>query len=227
MSPDEFTGGPVDAFSSNDPLPDSPLPYADITNPQSLNKYTYTYNNPLAYVDPDGHNGAMATSATIGVLLQTGGKVISLVPAATAAAGAAVVVAFKVASDRTTETIAENAQDAQQLAAVTSVVAVENALNINLARATQTLGEAGSVAGDLKDRVEKGEIRGDGAKSPKKAQEHADKLQKAADKAKQLQDQLGKTSGKAKDLVKKELDKLLKEIKGHVKEIKQKWPKSK
>jgi RHS repeat-associated protein len=56
MSPDEFTGGPVDAFSSNDPLPDSPLPYADITNPQSLNKYTYTYNNPLRYTDPNGHD---------------------------------------------------------------------------------------------------------------------------------------------------------------------------
>ncbi|MGH9788251.1 MAG: hypothetical protein ACRD4U_06070, partial [Candidatus Acidiferrales bacterium] len=42
-------------FSSNDPLPPGPLPYADITNPQSLNKYTYTYNNPLRYTDPTGH----------------------------------------------------------------------------------------------------------------------------------------------------------------------------
>jgi hypothetical protein len=49
LQPDEFTGGPVDAFSANDPLPPGPLPYADITNPQSLNKYTYTYNNPLRY----------------------------------------------------------------------------------------------------------------------------------------------------------------------------------
>jgi hypothetical protein len=46
----------VDAFSSSDPLPPGPLPYADITNPQSLNKYTYTYNNPLKYLDPDGHD---------------------------------------------------------------------------------------------------------------------------------------------------------------------------
>jgi len=55
MQPDEFTGGPVDLF---DPSPEDPsaLPYAEITNPQSLNKYNYTYNNPLRYVDPNGHD---------------------------------------------------------------------------------------------------------------------------------------------------------------------------
>ncbi|MCI0403172.1 MAG: hypothetical protein L0212_06570, partial [Acidobacteria bacterium] len=56
LQPDEFSGGPVDAFSSSDPLPPGPLPYADITNPQSLNKYSYTYNNPLRYTDPNGHD---------------------------------------------------------------------------------------------------------------------------------------------------------------------------
>jgi hypothetical protein len=55
LQADEFSGGPVDVFSSNDPLPPGPLPYADITNPQSLNKYAYTYNNPVKYTDPDGH----------------------------------------------------------------------------------------------------------------------------------------------------------------------------
>jgi hypothetical protein len=33
----------------------NPTFYADRRNPQSLNKYQYSYNNPLRYVDPDGH----------------------------------------------------------------------------------------------------------------------------------------------------------------------------
>ncbi len=72
FQPDEFTGGPVDAFSSNDPLPPGPLPYADITNPQSLNKYTYVYNNPLTYLDPNGHS----VWTKIGKVILTGGDIV-------------------------------------------------------------------------------------------------------------------------------------------------------
>jgi len=32
-----------------------PLPYADLSDPQTLNLYSYTQNNPLARRDPDGH----------------------------------------------------------------------------------------------------------------------------------------------------------------------------
>jgi RHS repeat-associated protein len=31
------------------------VPYADLTNPQSLNLYSYVLNNPLRAADPDGH----------------------------------------------------------------------------------------------------------------------------------------------------------------------------
>jgi RHS repeat-associated protein len=57
LSPDEFKGGPDDALTGKDISRPGPLPYADIDNPQSINKYAYPYNNPLSYTDPDGHKG--------------------------------------------------------------------------------------------------------------------------------------------------------------------------
>ncbi|MBN1570608.1 MAG: RHS repeat-associated core domain-containing protein [Acidobacteria bacterium] len=60
LSPDEFKGGPDDALTGKDITSAGPLPYADISNPQSLNKYAYVYSNPLRYTDPDGHQGEEA-----------------------------------------------------------------------------------------------------------------------------------------------------------------------
>jgi RHS repeat-associated protein len=55
-SPDEFTGGPDELYFFATDASANPTFYADLTNPQSLNKYQYGYNNPLRYVDPDGHD---------------------------------------------------------------------------------------------------------------------------------------------------------------------------
>jgi RHS repeat-associated protein len=75
-SPLHFTGKERDAESGNDYFearyyssamgrfmsPDwsaevTPVPYATIGDPQSLNLYAYARNNPITTVDPDGHEG--------------------------------------------------------------------------------------------------------------------------------------------------------------------------
>ncbi|MCW5967911.1 MAG: RHS repeat-associated core domain-containing protein [Blastocatellales bacterium] len=55
-SPDEFQGGPHEVLVMGSGHPQKQaLPYANILEPQSLNKYPYCLNNPLRYIDPDGH----------------------------------------------------------------------------------------------------------------------------------------------------------------------------
>ena len=56
LSPDEFKGGIVDPFTGQQVGKPGPLPYADIWDPQTLNKYGYVRNNALRYIDPDGHS---------------------------------------------------------------------------------------------------------------------------------------------------------------------------
>ncbi len=51
--------------------PDSIIP--DFSNPQSLNRYSYVYNNPFKYVDPDGHDPKQIVE---GVLNFVGGTMI-------------------------------------------------------------------------------------------------------------------------------------------------------
>ncbi len=59
-------------FLSPDPSdgPDA-VPFSDLENPQSLNLYSYVYNNPLSSVDDDGHDGA-APDQTCGFLCWLG-----------------------------------------------------------------------------------------------------------------------------------------------------------
>jgi RHS repeat-associated protein len=66
-SPDEFTGGPDELYDFAAVASGNPTFYADVADPQSLNKYVYVFNNPLVYVDPDGHQAALKYYAKLAI----------------------------------------------------------------------------------------------------------------------------------------------------------------
>ena len=67
-----------------------PVPYADLTDPQTLNLYSYVRNNPLSHADPDGHCTTTWDCVVTGAKAVGGGIAIS-VTAAEATAAAVVV----------------------------------------------------------------------------------------------------------------------------------------
>ena len=74
-SSDEFKGGPDELFNFAEDASENPTFYADLDEPQSLNKYQYCYNNPLAYVDPPANSrrsfGGVNNYPTRGVVADT------------------------------------------------------------------------------------------------------------------------------------------------------------
>ena len=58
VTPDMYEGGAGSLWKEEGKIIEnvfSPLKYAELTNPQSLNSYVYCLNNPLKYTDPTGH----------------------------------------------------------------------------------------------------------------------------------------------------------------------------
>jgi RHS repeat-associated protein len=78
-SPDEFTGGPDELYDFAEVASDNPTFYADLTEPQSLNKYVYCYNNPLNMIDPDGHGPRDLLKAAVQTVVETANGIASAV----------------------------------------------------------------------------------------------------------------------------------------------------
>jgi RHS repeat-associated protein len=94
-SPDEFSGGPDELYDFAEDASANPTFYAELDNPQSLNKYQYTYNNPLNMVDSDGH----CPDGAAGVLCRVAPVVVTIPGLREAAGGAAAVLILAVAMD--------------------------------------------------------------------------------------------------------------------------------
>lgn len=67
-SPDEFKAGAYEFWLLGDPSvgEKQAIPFGDIRLPQSLNKYQYCYNNPLKFIDPNGHDALLIDNKDTG-----------------------------------------------------------------------------------------------------------------------------------------------------------------
>jgi RHS repeat-associated protein len=208
MQPDEFKGGTADAFDG-ETEPPGPLPYADILNPQSLNKYAYTYNNPLRYADPNGHcadaclveaavtigTGVIFTAATIQTYQQNPDA-----GAALAAGAGAAQQSFTSAMAAISSYFFSKDAEAGQLQAA-GRDATDKA-NATIERASQ----------DLASFKNRGDV-----------ENHIKDLREGVDRVKDLSDQLGRTKGKAeRERIKTKLQEEIDQVKRHEKELRQK-----
>ncbi len=110
----------------------SPVPYADLADPQTRNLYLYVRNNPLAKADLDGHCASIA--ACLAPIITPAAAAVGTAVAATVAAGGAVVASGAALIVRTTNVLVENARGQEQLAATESAVAVANSRILRPAR---------------------------------------------------------------------------------------------
>ncbi len=166
-SPDEFTGGPDDLFHFADDASANPTFYADIYDPQTLNKYQYCLNNPLRYVDADGHENPAQTAEALraAAAAAAGARIGSRFGAWGIAIGVAVSVAYEYR-----EEIKEGIQKVGQ-------AAVENGYVVDQIYVPGTK----QLEGD--PRFDPNARKSPNPQGQKGAQDHQDEVQRQADKA--------------------------------------------
>lgn len=109
-SPDEFKGGPDELFDFEEDASSNPTFYADLRNPQSLNKYQYGYNNPYKFNDPSGHCPSLNPVICIGQSIANspaGRRFVDAV--STSAVGIAVGAAVGAAADTVVKSVRSSA----------------------------------------------------------------------------------------------------------------------
>ena len=167
--------------------------------------YNYCLNNPLNYVDPDGNDPGLAAAAL--------------------AAGAALGVGITLYA---TYEVTKNY--------------LEHPSSVNIPNRSTVMGVALGYANSVyntvsnwfnsrsentNDNTEHNTNTETGAKSSEEHQTHIEKHEAAKQKLKELEETLSKTKGPKKQApIKKQIEELKKDIKGHEKEIRQKWGKA-
>jgi len=214
-SPDEFKGGIVDPFTGQDIETNTALPYADITDPQTLNKYAYVRNNPLRYTDPHGHcfwdlcigeGVAVYVAGTAAVA----GAAYLMTPQGKESARAAIEgtgLLIGKAADGIQSVGSFFSKDADAGRIVSGAAGAMSAAERVIAKA-----QAGIAAGLYKD--------------PADVQKHIDDQKKGVQATQGLVKQLDTAKGKARDAIKDAIKKATEALKGHNKDIEQK-PKAK
>jgi RHS repeat-associated protein len=214
-SPDEFTGGPDELFDFADIAAANPTFYADIGNPQSLNKYQYTYGNPLVYVDSDGHTPTCCLTLPGPVPI----PVPIPLPAPLPSAEAQKMVDAVKAADAAFFEATKGFRDFTGITKLRQWLGIEPVPQPQPQAQPQTapppsITQLAPVTSPIQN-----------AKSRENYDKHIEKISTAKDQLKELKEKLDNTKGpKARKPVEDAIRKLEKDIKGHEKEVSQKWP---
>jgi RHS repeat-associated protein len=208
-SPDEFAGGPDELFDFPDHASANPVFYADLHEPQSLNKYQYCYNNPLSCIDPDGHKVVLKRrqigTGSVGMVATAASMAQSPNPATSIIGTGLLVVAL------IGEALITRAPEPVPVPDTVGKTEAQPQTTTPPQTQVQPMAPPAPLQKNGKSRSEH--------------DKHVKGREAARRVLRELTDKLGRAKGpKTRGPIEEAIRKLEKEIKGHEKEIRQKWP---